>query len=988
MSAERSEILDHLDPDANFVDLTASQDMCRYFTVDEFNNNDNLNSNQFSLMNYNICSFNHNGALFESLLESVNLEFKCIVISETWNNELNMDQCKLPKYKEFHTPRSGDDVLTKSGGVSVFYLDEIEATKDKNLSICNVNIETCVVHLEFLKKKYVILALYRPYQGCKIEFIRELDRIINSIDVNTCTVFVVGDFNLDFLDLENSYVVEFALKLYSKSFLPLIDKATRFPRGNQRSNGSCLDMIWTNALSIKTTGILYYDQSDHLPAFCTLDAGTATPKSDKIKIETRPFSENNLSKFAANLKDINWDQVLDYDDVETSISVFKNILDELYRKCFPVKVKFISPKRHKNKWITQEVKRLINKKSDAYKKFRLGLISKEENNRIKNELGYKINKAKHDFYKNSFELFRSNAKKSWTLLNDLMGKKKSKHEDIQLLVGTDKIVEPHKVANIFANYFSSVGNTLENNLSQTDLNPLSYIDRNSNSFAIFPVTPQEISSIISNLKNTHTDLNQISVQIFKSVRNIVSAPLAKIINSSFSKGVFPEVLKSAKITPIFKKEDKKQYTNYRPISSLPFISKVYERCMANRLISFFEKFKLFSDKQFGFLKKRSTQDAVFDFTESIYDAIDSLNHNISILVDLKAAFDTVNHEILLKKLERYGVRGHSLQWFDSYLTDRKFRVRIGNSFSDEQTLNIGIPQGSILGPILFIIYNNDLPQVSSILKTTLFADDTNFSLTHKDYDSMVGLLNTELTKIHDWTVANRLTINNTKTELLLFSNRSPIHNNEQVVLNGQFVSYVDHAKFLGIVIDNKINFKNHINYITGKVAKHAGILHRIKNCLPLKTRLTYYNSYVLPYLNYNILHWGSTNPTHLNPLIIIQKRIVRTIAGADYLAHTTPLFRKLNLLKIVDLYKFQAVVDTHLKILKGEYRIEHNVNTRNRNLSKPKFHGKERTIQSIATSGPKLWNSLPPELRSIESIPRFKRQLKTFYVSKYEFTVD
>ena len=153
--------------------------------------------------------------------------------------------------------------------------------------------------------------------------------------------------------------------------------------------------------------------------------------------------------------------------------------------------------------------------------------------------------------------------------------------------------------------------------------------------------------------------------------------------------------------------------------------------------------------------------------------------------------------------------------------------------------------------------------------------------------------------------------------------------------------------------------------------------------MTLKTRLTYYNSYVLPYLNYNILHWGSTNITHLNPLIIIQKRIVRIIAGADYLAHTTPLFRKLNLLKIVDLYKFHAVVDTHLKILKGGYKIEHNVNTRNRNLSKPKFHGKERTIQSIATSGPKLWNSLPIEIRSIKSIPRFKGQLKTFYVSEY-----
>ena len=982
MTTELNDIFSDVDPDANFLDLTLPEDFCKYYTVTELNNS-NLNSNHFSLVNYNICSFNHNSAFFESLLESVKLEFKCIVISETWNNEMNMDQCILQKYKEHHTLRSGEDVCTKSGGISVFCLENLQSSKNKNLSSCTANIETCVVELEYSEKKYVILAVYRPYQGCKIEFIRELDQIINSIDVTNCTVFVTGDFNLNFLDLEDSHVVDFVTKLYSKSFVPLIDKATRFPRGNQAGDSSCLDMIWTNNLCLKAAGIIYYGQSDHMPAFCTLDVGSVNPVNDKIKIETRPFSEHNLLKLQENLNEINWDQILDFNDVEKSISVFCTKLDELYKKCFPTKVKFISSKRHKNKWITQDVKKLINKKSEAYKKYRQGLISKEENNRIKNEISSKINKAKHEFYKDSFELFKGNAKKSWNLLHDLMGKKNSKHEDIQLIIDSDKIAEPNKVANIFAKYFSTVGNVLENNLSRTDLSPLLHVDRNMNSFAIFPVTQQEVSKIILNLKNTNTDLDKMSVKIFKSIDTLVSAPLAKIIDCSFSKGIFPNCLKIANITPVFKKEDKYLFTNYRPISSLPFISKVFERCMANRLVSFFEKFKLFSDRQFGFLKNKSTQDAIFNFTEPIYDALDSLNHNISILVDLKAAFDTVNHAILLKKLERYGIRGHCLQWFDSYLTDRKFRVRTGKSFSDEQTTNIGIPQGSILGPILFIIYNNDLPRVSSVLTTTLFADDTNFSLSHKDYDSMVVTLNNELLKIRDWTIANRLTINNTKTELLLFSNRNPPHNDKQVIFDGHYVNYVDHAKFLGIIIDNKMNFKYHINYITKKISKHAGILYRIKHCLPLKTRLTYYNSFVLPYLNYNILHWGCTNNIHLNPLFIIQKRIVRIIADADYLAHTNPIFRKLNLLKIADLYKFQAIVDTHSKILQGGYKIEHNVNTRNRNLSKSKYHRLDRTQQSIASSGPMLWNDLPIELRLIKSIPRFKKKLKMFYLSTY-----
>ena len=976
-----------LDPDANFLDQALPENFCNYSTVAELNNNI-PNSKQFSLLNYNISSFHQNGDQFESLLESVNIKFQCIVISETWNTEMNIDRCNLPNYNDFHTLRSGDNVCTRSGGISVFCSDEIHASKINNLSICTANIETCVVKMKYLEINYVVLALYRPNQGSKIDFIQELDQIINSEDLNNCKVFVVGDFNLNLNDLEDSHVVEFASKLYSKSFISLIDKPTRFPRGNQQSYPSCLDMIWTNNLGVNSAGIIRYDQSDHLPTFCTVDSNSIIPENEKIKIETRPFSESNLSKFVAKLNDINWDNELDYNSIENSISGFSNKIDEIYKTCFPLKIKYISRKRHRNKWISQDVKKLINKKSEAFKKYRLGLISKEENNRIKNEMSSKINKAKHEFYKNSFELFKGNIKKSWSILHELMKKKQSKREEIQLKVDTKIIVEPYEVANTFANYFSSVGSTLESNLRNSDQCPYSRVDRNANTFAIFPVTQQEITNIILKLKTTRTDPNKISVQVFKSVGNLVSAPLTKIINNSFLAGIFPECLKMANITPVFKKENKQLVTNYRPISSLPFISKIFERCMANRILSFFNKFKLFSDKQFGFLKNKSTKDAICHFTESIYDALDAKNHNISIMVDLKAAFDTVNHSILLKKLERYGVRGYALDWFKSYLTDRKFRVRIGNKFSEEKTVNIGIPQGSILGPILFIIYNNDLPSISPNLMTTLFADDTNFSLTHKNFEPMVGSLNDELLKIHDWTVANRLTINNSKTELLLFSNRSTPHNNEQVVLNGSYVKFVDHAKFLGIYIDSKMNFKKHINYITGKIAKHAGILYRIKQGMPLKTRLTYYNSFVLPYLNYNILHWGNTNDNHLKPLIIIQKRIIRIIADADYLAHTTPLFKKLNLLKLVDLYNFQAVLDTHQKIQKGLYQIEHNVNTRNCNLAKPKGHSLTRTQQAITFSGPILWNSLPPDIRCIKSISNFKKNLKSHYLSNYTTTDD
>ena len=442
-------------------------------------------------------------------------------------------------------------------------------------------------------------------------------------------------------------------------------------------------------------------------------------------------------------------------------------------------------------------------------------------------------------------------------------------------------------------------------------------------------------------------------------------------------------MKLAKITPIYKKGDEKIRSNYRPISSLPFLSKIYERCMTNRIVSFFNKFSLFNSHQFGFLKNRSTKDAIYEFLENIYDALNARCHNISILIDLKSAFDTVNHTILLNKLELYGIRGHGLAWIKSYLKDREFQVAINNTFSSKRTLNIGIPQGSILGPILFIIYNNDLPMVSNKLSTTLYADDTNFSIKDSDYDALISSLNCELTKVYEWTLANRLTINTSKTEMLLFTNRRVTTSDDEITLNGENVGWVDYARFLGVIIDNKVNFKTHITHVLNKISKHAGILFKLKANLPTFTRINYYNAFILPYLDFNILHWGGTNECHLEPLVIIQKRIIRTIADEDYLAHTTPLFFRLKLLKIKDLFRFQAVVDTYNKIKEGQYSVSHDIHTRNSQFALSKFHNLTRTQQSITFNGPTFWNSLPAELRNITILSNFKVKLKEFYLSQY-----
>ena len=982
MAEQTLNFLENIDPDINFLNSALQLRPCRYFTLDEFNSA-NIVNNDFSLLNYNIRSFNRNKAVFETMLNYLKSTFKCIILTETWNTEQNLDLCFLENYQVFHTYRPRDHIYSVSGGISIFCLEPFKAEKLDNFSFCYSYIETCVIKITVNDVNMIIVGIYRPPQGNKSDFVGELYRILSSLADEPGVLAVAGDFNLNLQNMADSHTSELTSTFYSMGLVPIITKPTRFPNVDSNTLPSTLDHIWTDIFRIKSCGIIDFDCTDHLPCFAIYNLLT-TKNNEKIRLETRPYSDANLQKLTDRLQNTDWNSLLNYNDLETCTTTFIDKLNYLYTECFPLKVKFISNKRMKNIWITRDIKRLINEKSETFKKYRRGEITREDNNIRKNYLNKKINKAKNNFYSNAFELYRNDAKRKWKLLSGLMGTNRKKNEIIEILDGENNLTETDDIINKFADFFSNVGRDLESQLpTNINLSPLTFVNRNPRSFYLFSATTDEVIKIISNLKITKTDKNYIPVNIFKSIKESIRHPLTKIINTSFSLGKFPDIFKLARITPIHKKNAKNLCSNYRPISSLPYLSKIFERLMTNRLVNFFHKFNLFNLHQFGFLKKKSTQDAILNFTEKIYDALNTKNHNLSILIDLKSAFDTVNHDLLLKKLELYGLRGPGLDWIRSYLTNRETYVALRQTPSTRHPFTIGIPQGSIIGPILFIIYINDLPNVSNRLSCTLFADDTNFNFTHENYNDMVTILNSELVKINDWTIANRLTINVDKTELLLFTNRDIGTQTDQITLNGNHVRFVGQARFLGVIIDNSLSYGSHVDLVIGKVSKHAGILYRLRTKLPISSRINYYNAFILPYLSYNVVHWGGTNACHLNPLITLQKRIIRTIAGKRFLDHTTPLFHNLNILKFHDLYKFHCVLDTRSKLLNGHYRTTHNLNTRNNKMAVPKFQRLTRTQQSLTYRGPTCWNDLPETIRNIDSLVQFKKAVKKYYIDMY-----
>ena len=284
-----------------------------------------------------------------------------------------------------------------------------------------------------------------------------------------------------------------------------------------------------------------------------------------------------------------------------------------------------------------------------------------------------------------------------------------------------------------------------------------------------PTNKSEIEKIIKSLdSNKSSDIYGMSPKFLKILAPAISETLNNISNKSFALGIFPDHMKLAMITPIFKGGSKLDVSNYRPVSVLPTISKVLEKLMLTRLTEYLEKSKIIYEHQFGFQKNRSTTLAVLDLNTRITKALDRGNYAASVFLDFAKAFDTVNHQILLSKLENYGIRGPAKDWFESYLKSRHQIVKIGDTLSDKMQIACGVPQGSILGPILFLLYISDIKNASKTLKFLLFADDTSTLLISKSIQELENVYNKELSHVIDWLNANKLTLNVEKSNLVLF----------------------------------------------------------------------------------------------------------------------------------------------------------------------------------------------------------------------------
>ena len=989
-----------------------------------------FNKNPMSVFSNNIDGMAQNFDILYAKLSMLKNKFDFVALAETNIHESHKDLYKIPGYASHFNSKFGNK--HKGSGLGVYVNENFVVNHIKEFTMSTVDIETFFIKVSNAEQPLNFGIVYRPPSGNITQFYNQFEKILNEISSCSCNTIVCGDFNINLLKGDTNQS-KFENVFFGNCFIPTISLATHEKPG---CDPSCIDNIFVSDIdNVISSGISHdLKVSHHCPTICFYDLlieqddeeyTKSLPQYDYCESNIIQFNDTliknlSLQKFAAN---------------EEGFNQFSQVIHQAISDCFKVDPADMAKSRRNrlvNPWITNGLIKSINYKNFLYEKWKKSKNSKnkhgdetlyEKYKDYRKRLKIIIKSAKSKFYSNKFDQCKGNSKKTWDLINDLRGKCRSKSKSSFVINGT-LIKERRIIADEFNKYFVSVASILNENASKEMcdsvlIKPIpdfsSFIGKRINDSMFFePCSNQEIYGIISSLDNGKA--SDISIRIIKKSIDILVPHLNEFYNAFIDLGIFPDILKIGQISPIFKKGNPQSLQNYRPVTTLPCFGKIFEKVIYSRLYNYCTAKNIIYENQYGFRTHHSTSHAVNYSIDKIICNIENKNHVLGIFIDLSKAFDTISHDKLLYKLENYGIRGTPLSILNSYMKNRQQLTNFNGYKSSLESVTFGVPQGSVLGPLLFILYINDIINCSKRGHFVMFADDTNIFVNGNSEKEVYLKANELLDELNKYLHSNQLHINVEKCLFMYFRPRmnhqetmtcarsKKFGSDYQLFVNGNKIKKTNKARYLGIIIDENLSWDMHLQHLEQKLNSAIITIKRIKKFIPKEHYAKLYHTLFLPHLTYGISAWGSSY-YKLSKIFGIQKRCMRLLFGENFnfdhadfyktcararsyeehlapknyvLEHTKPLFKKYKFLTVHNLHKV-FVLNEIYKIQKYKsptsLLIFLHMNTdstrqhRRNNLVIPNYHLNISRNQFLYC-GTCIWNKLNNEIFKICNVNR------------------
>lgn len=960
----------------------------------------NHNKTNLLCMHLNIRSLIKNFAALEQCIHSSKRCIDIVVITEANISDSLSCIYTIDGY-QMHTELRKKQ---RGGGIIIYIHNKHKFTITINKT---QHCESVLLNFEPQRNLLVTLcAVYRPPRTSKHLFIDELRNVLKNIDSNN-ELLLIGDINID---LQNNSPIKhkYNCMLYGCGLVCGISQYTRIEMLKNKITQTCIDHIYARFRTQDVyTATLCTKLADHraIAFACTGDVFPQTNIRGEQKYKLC-FDQLQLERF---LSEIEWEQINDMTCPNLIYNFMKNKINNCYKKA-QIRIKLSrNPKKENNKWISNKIVQACEYRDTLFSEWLKdtnNMIIRQKYNKARNFANKMILKSKNNYTIREINLNRNNPRNLWNLLNKLTGRIRSSVDKVLLEAFESNSVKPVDIANQFA---KTISNSVRNIMPQCHKNILDknqYSNPAKVSMLFKKANADRVQKIIHSLnKNKAPGVDCIRAMDIKLISSRIAFAIARLINTSVLTGKYPDELKVGIVRPIFKKGSKNNYDNYRPITILSTIDKIIEKYISCQIHKHFNINNILTKKQYGFQPHKSTTQLLSAFTNSVNEHLNSKKHVLIVFIDYSKAFDTIRHNVLIERLDECGVRGSLLKWCENYLSKRYYSVKVGEAYSDKMLVNDGTAQGSVIGPLHFLTYVNNVTNVIKKSELYLFADDTCLLSAHEDVNIALESLQIDFCNLMNWSHDAGLVFNANKTKLMYVSSSQNRKSSEELRLIAHehqclhtikenstscrcpYIALVDSHKYLGLTIDSRMKWTEHIDFVSNKLKAILAKFSIIKYRIPYHTLRNLYISLGESIIAYGLTSYGLTCKGNLDKIYGMQLRILKTIVPTKiklkYKDDNCGLFHHCNILPVHEKLKYMLLVEHFFdKNLQDTYSgdiVTRNVY--NKKLVLPchqNLYGKNRLKYII----PYLINEIPKDIKSSLDDKNIKHKLKTHLLNQ------